>query len=274
MPKDIKLIGLDLDNTTLNSKKELTPRVAAAIKKAIEAGIVVLPATGRSLAGIPPQVMAVEGIRYALTSNGAMVYDLKEDRVLLRDCFSKPLAFSIEAQCQQLKVMASVFIDGKIYSEDMNADRLLGANDADTVAYLQASRIIVPSLKKVIEETGYDVEKFTMHFESREHRSEAKRAFMAREDCAVTASMANNLEINTLTANKGAALLHLGKLLGIPREQIMAVGDGANDLEMLKVVGYSVGMGNSHPMVLEIVDLVTGTAEEDGVAQAIESVLP
>ena len=66
-----RMIGLDLDGTLLTTEKEFTPYTKEILRKAIAQGIVVLPATGRPLSGIPGELLHFPGIRYALTANGA-----------------------------------------------------------------------------------------------------------------------------------------------------------------------------------------------------------
>ena len=79
-----------------------------------------------------------------------------------------------------------------------------------------------------------------------------------------------NLEINAAGVNKGKAMIELGKLLGISREEIMAFGDGNNDLKMLKEVGTGVAMENAISSVKEAADYVTLSNDEEGVAKFIE----
>ena len=79
----IRCIALDLDRTTLNSGGCLSERNRKAMEQAIESGIQIAVASGRSLDSLPAEVLQIPGIRYAITSNGAAVYDLKE-RTCLR----------------------------------------------------------------------------------------------------------------------------------------------------------------------------------------------
>lgn len=273
MQRNIRLIGLDLDNTTLNSQKTISPRVQAAIKNAIEHGIVVLPATGRILSGVPQVFLDIPGVRYALTSNGAMVYDLQAGTVVFSDCFEKPAALSILEAALAVDPLASVYLGGKAYIQCDDFSRLLTVFPEDSLGYMKTSRTLVPNLHQLVTESAQPVEKFSILFADANERADAKALFEARGDCTVTSSFSMNLELNTPTANKGAALLALGRLLGIPKEGVMAMGDGSNDLEMMKAVGYSVAMGNAHPNVLAAATTVTATANEDGVALAIEAVL-
>ena len=87
---------------------------------------------------------------------------------------------------------------------------------------------------------------------------------------SISDSMGTNLEINAPGVNKGMGLIQLGRLLGIEREEIMACGDGLNDLAMLRAVGFGVAMANGNEEVKKYADYVTGSNDEDGVAKAIE----
>ncbi|MBR1659427.1 MAG: HAD hydrolase family protein, partial [Oscillospiraceae bacterium] len=78
----MRLIALDLDGTLLNSAKELTPRNRAALEAAAAAGIEIVPSTGRFYLGIPEAVRALPFVRYAITINGAQVWDIRGERSL------------------------------------------------------------------------------------------------------------------------------------------------------------------------------------------------
>ena len=77
------------------------------------------------------------------------------------------------------------------------------------------------------------------------------------------------LEILGKTTNKGAAVLHLAKQLGIKNEETMAIGDEENDRSMLEVVGHSVVMENGNPALKKIATHITKSNDESGVAYAI-----
>ena len=86
MKRNIKMIGFDLDGTLLNSNKEISDYTRDVMREAVKQGVIILPATGRPLTGIPKPVMALPGIRYAVTANGARVVDVQEDKVnIVRD---------------------------------------------------------------------------------------------------------------------------------------------------------------------------------------------
>ena len=79
----IKMVGLDLDGTLLNSKKELTPFTKEVIAKAIDKGVHVLVATGRPFTGVPLELREFPGMRYALTANGARILDTATGEILI-----------------------------------------------------------------------------------------------------------------------------------------------------------------------------------------------
>ena len=91
------------------------------------------------------------------------------------------------------------------------------------------------------------------------------------KELELVGSLSYNIEINAAGVNKGTALVALGEMLGIPRESIMACGDGDNDVHLLREVGFGVAMANAQPQVKEAADYITASNDEDGVARAIES---
>lgn len=79
--RKVRMIGIDLDGTLLTGEKVLTEASRGALADAVRAGITVVPVTGRPLAGVPAEVLAIPGIRYIITSNGANTYDLAQWKV-------------------------------------------------------------------------------------------------------------------------------------------------------------------------------------------------
>ena len=86
----------------------------------------------------------------------------------------------------------------------------------------------------------------------------------------LTGSLGNNIEVNVRNVNKGECLLYLGRLLGISRDEIMAFGDGGNDVSMIRAAGIGVAMENSIPEAKKAADIIAPSNDEDGVARVIE----
>ena len=100
----IKTAIFDLDGTLLNRNNEVTLATRQAIARAVEHGVVVVPATGRPLASLPPVVAKLPGIRYAITSNGAAVWDLGDDP---HGCCAQPLCQRCPAPHQRTRLPAA-----------------------------------------------------------------------------------------------------------------------------------------------------------------------
>lgn len=107
-------------------------------------------------------------------------------------------------------------------------------------------------------------------FADMEERAAAWKELSELKELELVGSLSYNIEINAAGVNKGTALVALGEMLGIPRESIMACGDGDNDVHLLREVGFGVAMANAQPLVKEAADYITASNDEDGVARAIE----
>ena len=110
---DIRLIALDLDDTLFNSQKVITPRTLAALQAALDKGVIVAPATGRPAAGVPQALLELDGLRYALTSNGGRVWDLAEQRAVAEFLMEKPQAEAALRILEDYDCVTDLFVDGQ-----------------------------------------------------------------------------------------------------------------------------------------------------------------
>lgn len=268
--KRIKMIGLDCDGTLLNDRKELTPYSRKVLLKAIEQGIVVLAATGRPASGIPKEVRELPGIRYALTANGARIVDLKENKILYEATMPFETAVRILDVFAKYDTYKEAFIGETGYT---NAKDLANAEDygliPGMIQYLRESRVPIPNVREKLLQMQKPVDKVQALFKNREEKEQAFLEVREIPGTEPTGALENNIEVNALGVNKGLGLLKLGELLGIEREEIMACGDGMNDLEMLREVGFGVAMENAVQPVKDAANYVTDSNENDGVAKAI-----
>ena len=109
---DIKLIAIDLDGTLLNSRKCLSDHNREALISCIRKGIHIVPCTGRTVDGIPAEVKDILGIRYAITTNGAVVEDMKENIVIeYPGCDLSDLALEILRFVDPYRVMYDPYIE-------------------------------------------------------------------------------------------------------------------------------------------------------------------
>ena len=269
--KDIRLIGLDLDGTTLTSDKVLTPHTKEVLESCLRQGIQILPATGRARSGIPDYLTEIEGIRYVVVSNGAAVVDLETGENVYTNCISWERALEIFDILEEYHTFYDIYALGKGWCEGRFLDHLEQYRIEPHIEQLiRTSRTRIVDLRTWVKEHQAPIEKINMFFAREEERQKAFTELEKVPDLAVTCSLVNNLEINDRSCNKGDALLNLGKILDISLDQIMACGDGNNDYEMIKQAGTGVAMENGEPGVKKIADFITKTNDEEGVAFAIE----
>lgn len=269
--RKIKMIGLDLDGTLLTDRKEFTGRSKQALRAAIDSGIVVLIATGRPLTGIPEEIRSFPGMRYALTSNGAKVMDVWENRVVDEHLLRADLAEKALEICGKYDTLQEVYYDGQGYA---SADKMAHVekyhHNPNMWEYLRTTRIPVQDIFRLVDEEERGLDKVQALFADMNERRLAWDELSRVDGLELVGSLGYNIEVNAAGVNKGTGLIELGKLLGIKREEIMACGDGDNDTVMLREVGFGVAMANAEDQVKAAADYITDSNDNEGAAKAIE----
>lgn len=269
--QQIRLVALDLDGTVFNDQKEITPRTLAAIQSALQKGVVVLPATGRTVAGVPEQFIKIPGVRYALTSNGASVVDLQTQEKLVTLPFDAALAQRAYDVVAPFGGMMSIFIDGNSYTTSENAENSIDMVPPNLRDYFRTTRIEVPDMHATMQQYPNDVEKFSIMYRTEAERNAAWQAVAkACPEIEITSSLERNMELNAPGISKGRGLMALAERLGLALDEVMAVGDSGNDLTMLEAAGLGVAMGNATEEIKQAADVITADNNHDGVAEAIE----
>lgn len=271
--RKIRMIGLDLDGTVFNNEKMITEHTREVLAEAIRQGVVVLPATGRPECGLPEQFLAIPGVRYALTSNGARIIDLVERKVIYAQLLPWETAAAVIDEVNTWEHCAwEAYYDGEIFV-DADAYRFLDHPDMLPAlkSYMRRTRQPVKGLAEKIRREHISMEKMHMVFENTEYRDQKLQEICEKfPDLAFSNATTFNMEINSADAGKGKGLVALGRILGISREEIMACGDAANDWDMLQMAGFPVVMGNADEETKKLAAFVTKSNEEDGVAYAVE----
>ncbi len=272
----IRMVGLDLDGTLLNSQKQLTAHTCSVLARAARQGIVVVPATGRPRVGLPEALLTIPGIRYAVVTNGAAVCDLRSGKRLYTNCMPLEDAVEILRRTRTMEVVQGAFIGDWGYMESVDRARI---RELDLVRamqdYLIASRKVVEDLPAYVEARGEAPEKIVINFlkdaeGNARFRQETLEIVRHYSGVSFVSGGIGNIEIIRKGAGKGSALLKLGELLGIEASEIMAVGDSENDLDMLRKAGLGVAMANSEEILFRCADARTGSNDEDGAAAAVE----
>ncbi len=268
----IKMVGLDMDGTLLTTEKELTEHTREILREAISRGVAVIPATGRPLTGIPEEVLEFPGVRYAVASNGARIVDLEENRVIYEGLVSYETGRRVLEICSRYDSMLEIYYDGVSYADEEKLKRIDEyVPRAPMALYIAGTRQTVPDVMAMFKERKAPTDKVQALFRT---KKECERAWKEVEkevpDIEITGALSNNIEVNAKGVNKGKGLLILGELLGIRREEIMAVGDGSNDIAMLREAGLGVAMENATDEVKAAADVITLSNDEEGAAAAIE----
>lgn len=266
------IIALDLDGTLLNSQKRLSTRNLNALETAAEDGWEIVPTTGRFYNGMPDFIRELPFIHYAITINGAEVEDLRNGKIIYKAEMPWQQAADIMEWLDDAPVIYDCYMRSAGWMSESHKERI------DSIVYdphyrgmLRDLRQSVPDLKAFIRAEQTDVQKvqfFTKDPVFKLHVvGELEKRF---KGLAISSAMEQNMEINHEDANKGAALLALAKYIGIDPYDTMAIGDGLNDLPMIKAAGMGVAMSNAVQEVKEKARWVTLSNDMDGVAAAIE----
>lgn len=268
----IKLIATDLDGTFLDDNKQIPIDNKQVISECAARGIRIVPATGRTIPGIPQELKELPGVRYVIATNGALVADLKENKWIYTCRLSAALAVSVmeAARACEDDIMFDAYVDGVGYTMPCFYDHIDRYVSSETVrGLIRKTRKVVPDSIEFIKEKGCEVDKINLFFRNKESRDRMRQRLTRFADIIVTSSISENLEINARGANKGEALLRLAEHLGIRMEETMAFGDGENDCTMLKMAGIGVAMSNGAEAAKGAADHITASNNEAGVAKAI-----
>lgn len=271
----IKLIAFDLDGTLLKDNKELTPRTVSALKRASEAGIQMVPTTGRLYDLLPEKLRSLPFIHYVIGVNGAELYDAWEKQILHQADLSIGEAARVFAYVRGVSAIVGGYQERKGFMSRKDVEQMERfAQGPELLRLMRSIYTPVEDLEAHFLQSGKTIQKLILFFSDLEERKRVYADMQERfADMAVSSAVANNIEVNAKAANKGAALKSLRERLGLRREEVMAFGDGSNDITMLLEAGRGIAMGNACEEAKEAADEVTLTNEEEGVAFEIERLL-
>ena len=158
--KQIRMIGLDLDGTLLNTQKELTENTRRVLTEAIDSGILVLVATGRPFTGIPEELRTFPGIHYALTSNGARVLDTDHNKLLIEHLLPMESAKKALRIFEKYDTLSEIYFDGQGYADAAKLDEVgKYHHDPNMWNYVRTTRIPVPDIWDVIAKENRNMDK-------------------------------------------------------------------------------------------------------------------
>lgn len=260
----IRLVATDLDDTLLREDHTISERTVETIRKAREQGIYFTFATGRMPASTRPYAQQLGIDVPIITYNGAMIQEALSEEVLYRRVIPVATAREILRWLLRNELRIQVYRRDKLYVHTMNDW---------TREYVKALRVSYEevNLLEFIEQEEEGVEKILFFGESDDLKVWGEKFLDCfRGKVHLTRSKSHFLEMIHPEVNKGVALAALAERFGIKREEIMAIGDNLNDIEMIRYAGLGVAIGNARQELKEVADVVTVPNQEDGVAQVIE----
>jgi hypothetical protein len=257
----IKFLALDVDGTLLNSKREVCESTIETIKEAREMGVLVTICTGRPVQGAVPFVELFGLQSPIIAYNGGMIVDSKTMEVLYEQDVSGEDARRIIALGQERETTIIIWSNNQLYVNELNdhVNEYRQLSDVQPIKIQDYEEIIQQGITKLLWID--DVEKIRAY--------KADMHTQLQETVNVVISKPHYLEFVDKKVSKGEALKQIGEIYGINQDEMMAIGDGDNDLPMLEYAGLGVAMGNAPDFVKEKVQFVTASNDEDGIAAAI-----
>jgi Cof subfamily protein (haloacid dehalogenase superfamily) len=264
---DIRLVAIDLDDTMLTDGLIITPRTKAAIWEARRQGVVVTIATGRMYESALPYAKELELDVPLITFQGALVVT-SDGHVVSHRPMSHDISMEVLDFLAAYERHVTLYTDDTLYLEETSSE---------TDRYRSRIRVkfhVVPSLREMLASRTEGATKYV---------------FMADEDMVskVLADFEANfggraiavpskptfLEIGHRDAGKGVALAEMAEAMGIGPEQVMAIGDSPNDMDMLAYAGWGICMANGVDAAKAQARWITASNNDEGVAVAIEQLV-
>ena len=284
MDGDIRIVALDLDGTLLDSQKRLSAANRRALERVAARGVLVVPTTGRFFGMMPQEIRDLPFVRYAITVNGAQVYDRETGTAIVREEIPLPTALGVMELLDGHDVIYDCYRgDWGWMTAALQAKAADYATDEHYLRMVREFRRPVAELKAHLRATPTDgdVQKLMVFATNRDRAvaADVLRVLAAQlaerfPEIRVTASAWNNVELNIASAHKGNALRRFAGHLGLTLGNCMAFGDGVNDLMMVECAGLGVAMANAVPEVRRVARHVTASNDEDGVALALDRFIP
>lgn len=256
-----KLVVLDVDDTIVNSKKELSIASKECIVAAQKKGIYVTLASGRMYQTMQSTAKNLSITIPLISCNGALIRN--EERILNCENVDENIAkkvmtfFSERNKVLQLYTKQGLFTKEKCpCTWSLEEQEGLPCSLLDEKTYDAFNKDLLKLLIRL-----YPSEVCT-------YRKELKDSFGDK----ISAALSHNvyIEITNKEVNKGRAVAWLAKYLGVEQKNVLAIGDSPNDTSMLRWAGLGIAMGNASDEVKSVADEITLSVDDDGVAKVLE----
>lgn len=255
--KNKKMIVVDLDGTLLHINQECSYRTKKYLKRLKDLGYIIVIASGRVLRSAVTVTGGAEFANYVVASAGAVVYDMDKSRVIMKKSINKDLVMNIcnAFDKEEFKYinLCDLFYHHKLIS-DYN--------------YCHAFEKKISNVNTFLDNVD-DIVNVTIKFKSNDLVDKYYNMFnkdnlelLIMQDSFGTEKC---LEIFDRGVSKYNAIKVIMDMEGINNQDVIAFGDGLNDVDMVKLSGIGVAMGNALSNVKEVSDYVTISHNDDGV---------
>ena len=283
-----KLVAIDLDGTMLNQYGIITEKTKKAIKKVQDKGVEVMIASGRAITSVKRFSKEINIKKYFISGNGA--YDIENNKILYENILKKQKALQIIKICEENSIYYNVYTETGIIAKNLNYNTLYYYKDNLTKPDDNRTHInIVEDVYNYIDERNEKILKIMICDEHRAVFNSIVRKLKEIPDIEVldVSHMSRKIikqgteeialeyfytEVSAKNVDKWNALEEIIKLMNITKEEVVAIGDNANDLKMVKNAGLGIAMGESAPYIRQTADMVALSNEEDGVANILRKI--
>ena len=271
--KNIKCIAFDLDHTVINSDETMSDATRTVIEQAIAEGIEIVPVSGRAFATFPESIGQIKGISYAVTSNGAAIYNkITGERihgVAIEYADLHSILDEISHYLHNGQITYEAFVDGVAYGgrEYVEHPEAFGVPERN-VAYVQSTRKPVDDIIAFLSEHEEELDSLDIvAADTALYQKIEEQIPLVTKSVYTTSAVSYRLEISHKNSGKATGLAYVLKLLDITPEETVAFGDGDNDAEMLEFAGLGVAMENATENCKAAADIVCDCCKNDGVAR-------
>lgn len=279
-----KLVAIDLDGTMLNQYGIITEKTKKAISKAQEKGVEVMIASGRAITSVKRFSKEINSNKYFISGNGAITYDIKNNKILYENILSKTKALKIIKICEENSIYYNVYTENGIIAKNLSYNTLYYYKDNLTKPDENRTHInIVENVYDYFEQREEKILKIMICDEHKTVFNSIVRKLKELSEIEVleVSHMSRKIikqgtdeialeyfytEVSAKDVDKWNALEEIIGLMNISKEEVVTMGDNANDLKMITNAGLGVAMGESAPYVKQSADIIAPTNDEDGVA--------
>ncbi|ATW25912.1 Cof-type HAD-IIB family hydrolase [Candidatus Formimonas warabiya] len=260
-----KLIAVDLDDTLLDSKCCISPRVKEAMKKARSQGVFVTFATGRMYASAVLYAQELGIDLPLITYQGALVKTSATGEVLLHKTIPLDLAREVIQEGEKVGLQTYIYLDDRLY---------VSVITPEVAAYEKMIRVQATAVGDLGHFLNQEPTKILYLWPEGDLSALWNRMTdLFGRRLYMTKSAPCYVEFTHPETSKGNGLRAVADYLGVKKEEIIVFGDSYNDLDLFRQAGFAVAMGNAWDEVKKAADYVTCSNDEDGVAEAIENLV-